>query len=51
MKLHPACEQGRKPLSIVLTAGQHADRPLVTSAAVLNTAVLKSRQPSAASSI
>jgi hypothetical protein len=43
MKLHVACEQGRKPLSIVLTAGQHGDRPLVTSAAVLNTAVLKSR--------
>jgi transposase len=43
MKLHLACEQGRKPLSIVLTAGQHGDRPLVTPAAVLNTAVPKSR--------
>ena len=26
-KLHLACEQGRKPLSLVLTAGQRADSP------------------------
>lgn len=29
-KLHLACEQGRKPLAIVLTAGQRGDSPQFT---------------------
>lgn len=30
-KIHLACEQGRKPLSLVITAGQRADSPRMTA--------------------
>ncbi|AXB46212.1 IS5 family transposase [Prauserella sp. PE36] len=30
-KIHLACEQGRKPLSLVITAGQRGDSPQMTS--------------------
>ncbi|MEV4734546.1 transposase, partial [Saccharopolyspora sp. NPDC049426] len=30
-KIHLACEQGRKPLSLLITAGQRADSPQMTA--------------------
>ena len=33
-KFHPACEQGRKPLAIIVTAGQCGDSPQFTAVLV-----------------